>query len=77
MDLRDKFHVWMARLDAERTKELAPERREQPAFDLRGVANLVRPLSKDKKGLLGQIARLRLVLGQREREPVKGCIKPA
>jgi hypothetical protein len=34
-------------------------------------------LGKNKKGLLSQIPGFRLVLGQRQREPVKGHIKPA
>jgi hypothetical protein len=34
-------------------------------------------LSQDKKRLLRQVACFRLVFGQRQREPVKGRVKPA
>src|ERR1700737_1887062 len=77
VDFRSEFHVWMTRLNSERTKKLPAERSEQPAFHLGSVANLMRSLSKNEKRLLSQIAGFRLVLGQGEREPVKGRIKPS
>jgi len=52
MAIRLEFNLSMARSETHGFQEFAPERRKQPTFDPRGIANLIESLREDEKCLL-------------------------